>query len=271
MLPYFAFSKINVGFLMFHIWGLFAGIAIIAALFVALKEAARKNINSDRIVNIAILMVAGSVIGARTFFVAEMRSYYGTHPMEIFYLGDGGLMFYGGAIGAFIFVFAYIRYAKINNFPEIFDTIAPSLAIGELFGRIGCALTNEHVGAITALPWGQFFPDDNTVRHPVSIYMAINGLLLFAILWIMRKKIKTSGMLFLSFLFLYAITRFFLDFTRCTDLTVCDPHYNGFTPSQYVSIALIIIVPIIAAFLKKDLKLTDYLRFKKPNPILTKK
>lgn len=271
MLPYFAFDKLNIGPLTIYVWGLFAGIATVAALFVALKEAARKNINSDQITNIAILIIAGSVIGARSFFVAEMWSYYGMHPMEIFYLGDGGLMFYGGAIGAFVFVFFYIRYAKINNFLAILDTIAPSLAIGELFGRIGCALTNEHVGAITALPWGQFFPDYSTVRHPVSIYMALNGLLIFVILWSIRKKIKTTGMLFLSFLFLYAITRFFLDFTRCGDLAVCDPHYNGFTPSQYISLALIVIVPVIAFFLKKDHKSADYLGLKKTVSILTKK
>lgn len=271
MLPYFAFKEINIGFLMLHIWGLFAGIAIVAALFVALKEAGRKNINSDHIINIAILIVAGSVVGARLFFVAELWSYYGTHPLEIFYLGDGGLMFYGGAIGAFVFAFAYIRYAKINNFLEIFDTIAPSLAIGELFGRIGCAITNEHIGGITVLPWGQFFPEDGSIRHPVSIYMALNGVLIFAILWIMRKKIKITGMLFLSFLFLYAITRFFLDFTRCADLAVCDPHYYGFTPSQYVSAALIVMVPIIAIFLKKHHKLADYLNLKKSVPVLTKK
>lgn len=271
MLPYFAFDKLNIGPLTIYVWGLFAGIATIVALFVALKEAARKNINSDQITNIAIFIIVGSVIGARSFFVVEMWSYYGTHPMEIFYLGDGGLMFYGGAIGAFVFVFSYIRYVKINNFPEILDTIAPSLAIGELFGRIGCALTNEHIGAITALPWGQFFPDDGTLRHPISIYMALNGLLMFVILWSIRKKIKTTGMLFLSFLFLYAITRFFLDFTRCTGLAVCDPHYNGFTPSQYVSLALIVIVPAAALFLKKNHKLTDYLRFKKTVSVLTKK
>ncbi len=249
MLPYFVFDKFNIGPLTVYVWGLLAGIAIVAALWIALKEANRKKIKADYIINIAIFVVVGSIIGARLFLVAELWDYYGKHPLEIFYLGDGGLMFYGGAIGAFVFTFIYVRYAKINNFLEIFDAIAPSLAIGELFGRIGCTLINDHIGVITGLPWGQFYPEDGTIRHPVSVYMALNGLLMFAILWSVRKKIKTPGRLFLLYLFLYSLTRFFLDFTRCGDLNVCDPRYGGFTPSQYLS-AIIVFFTIAIIFLR---------------------
>lgn len=224
---------------MIHTWGLLAGIAIVAALLVALREAKRKNIDENRIIDITLLIVAGSVIGARLFFVAESWDYYSQNIRAIFSLGDGGLMFYGGAVGAFLAFAIYIKLMKLEKvFPDILDTVAPSLAVGEFFGRVGCALVNEHVGAITNFPWGQFYPFDDTVRHPVSIYMAINGLIIFIVIWLLRKKIQSRGMLFVAFLLIYSAIRFFVDFARCNDLAVCDPHYYGFTPSQIISMAV---------------------------------
>lgn len=256
MLPYFSFDKFNAGPLTIYVWGLLAGIAIVAALLVALKEAERKFINQDHIINIAIAAVVGSVVGARLFYVLEFWDYYGKNPIEIFSLGDGGLMFYGGAFGAFALTCLYVKFSKTRvNFRDTLDVVAPSLAVGEFFGRIGCALVNDHIGTITDLPWGQFYPGDGAFRHPVSVYMALNGLLIFVILWAGRKMIKTKGMLFLSFLLLYSISRFFLDFVRCGDLDICDPRYYGFTPSQYFSVSITFAVLILIIASKKNAKL----------------
>ncbi|MBU3999938.1 thioredoxin domain-containing protein, partial [Patescibacteria group bacterium] len=101
--------------------------------------------------------------------------------------------------------------------------------------------------AITALSWGQKYIDD-IVRHPVGIYMSLNGLAMFIFLWLLRKKIKTEGALFLIFILWYSGTRFLLDNLRCADLDICDSRYFGLTLSQYISILLFFLAIAILIF-----------------------
>lgn len=262
MLPYYTLSSFNIGPITLHIWGVFAGLAFAAALIIALKEARRKNINEDYILDLAILVLISGVAGARAFFVAENWNYFSQNTTEIFSLNEGGLMFFGGAIGATLAIFFYLKFLnrrlsqkeqKKISLARIADTLAPSLAIGEFIGRIGCALGDLHIGAVTSLPWAQKY-FDGSERHPIAIYMALNGLLMFAALWFFRLRLKTEGALFLFFVLWYSGTRFFLDFLRCGDLAECDPRYAGLTPSQYISVLAFLAVLIILFNLFKKTK-----------------
>lgn len=243
MIPYYILSTINVGPFILHTWGLFAGLAFAAALFIALREAKRKNISEDNIFDLAMLVLFGGVVGARTAYILENWNYFSQNRSEILDFKEGGLMFFGGAIGAIILVGIYLKKKKLNYWNAV-DCLAPSFAIGELIGRIGCALSDLHIGTKTSLPWAQAYTD-GSLRHPIAIYMALNGLVMFAGLWFLRKKIRIRGALFLIFVLWYSGTRFFLDFLRCSDLDVCDPRYSGYTPSQYASAAVFIFSLII--------------------------
>jgi len=243
MIPYFLLDIIHLGFFTIYVWGLFAGLAFVAALYIALKEANRKNISQDTILDLAILIMVGGVIGARLAYVIENWSDYSGNLTRIFQASEGGLMFYGGLAGAFLAAAAYIKFKKLA-FWKISDALAPSLAIGEFIGRIGCALADLHIGSLTSLPWGQAYMD-SSIRHPIGIYTALNGLVMFGVLWALRLRLKADGALFLFAILWYSGTRFFLDFLRCSDLAVCDPHYFGFTPSQYFSAALFLSILII--------------------------
>jgi len=220
-----------------------AALAFAVALIVALRESKRKDIPEEHILDLSVWILAGGIIGARLAFVIQNWHYFADDPSLIYKLSSGGLMYYGGFIGALLAGGYYLRAKKISFF-RIADTVAPSLAIGEFIGRAGCALADLHIGTITALPWGQKYIDD-TVRHPIGLYMALNGLLMFIALWILRAKIKIKGGLFLFFLLWYSGFRFFLDFLRCGDLEECDPHYYGFTLAQYISIGIFFAVLII--------------------------
>jgi prolipoprotein diacylglyceryl transferase len=250
MLPYFILDTIHIGPLTLHIWGLFAGLAFVAALYIALKEAKRKNISKETILDLAILILIGGVVGARLAFVAENWSDYSGNLAQIFKITEGGLMFYGGLAGALLAATAYVKFKKLA-FWKIADALAPSLAIGEFVGRIGCSLADLHIGSITSLPWGQEYID-GSVRHPIGIYMALNGLVMFGVLWISRLRLKADGALFFFAGLWYSGTRFFLDFMRCDDLAVCDPRYFEFTPSQYVSAALFLSVLTILIINRKE-------------------
>lgn len=260
MIPYYVLDTIDIGSLSINVWGLFAGLAFAAALAIALKEAKRpeekpstsygvkKNISEETIWDLAVLILAGGVIGARLAFVLENWDYFSKNQSEIFSLRHGGLMFYGGAFGAVLLVAAYIKFInpRLTRFgreklslASIADTLAPSFAIGEFIGRIGCSITDLHIGFITALPWGQKYID-GSIRHPTAIYMSLNGLAMFIVFWFLRTKARFEGALFLFFVLWYSGTRFFLDFLRCSDLPECDPRYWGFTPSQYLSAGVFI-------------------------------
>ncbi len=261
MLPYFVFDTISIGPFTLYVWGLFAGLAFAAALVVVLKEAKRKNIAESHILNLAVLVLVGVILGSRLAFVFENWDYFSRNPGQIFLIQTGGLMFYGGAVLSFFLATFYILRKKLS-FWRIADAGAPSLAIGEFIGRIGCSLADLHIGTITALSWGQKYID-GTIRHPIGIYMSINGLALFIFLWLLRKKTKIEGALFLIFILWYSGTRFLLDFLRCNDLSLCDPRYFGLTLSQYISVPLFFLSIIILTLKYKNMEEQQGRVFKK--------
>ncbi len=246
MIPYYTLQTINIGPLTFNTWGMFAGLAFAAALVLAIKEAKRNpeySGSDETIWDLALLILAGGIIGARSAFVLENWEYFSKNQSEILNLREGGLMFYGGAIGAIILAIIYFKYKKIDGWSAL-DALAPSFAAGEFIGRIGCVLINDHIGTITSLPWAQSYID-GSFRHPVAIYMSLNGLAMLVAFWFLRTKIKTKGALFLYFVLWYSGIRFLLDYFRCDDLNICDPRYGGYTPSQYLSLGIFIISLII--------------------------
>jgi len=236
MLPYKVYSQIALGPITIYTWGLLASVAFIAAMIVALKEAKRKKIDENKVLNLAIFIIIGAFLGARILYVAISWSYYQDNLLEIPMIWEGGWVFYGGVFGALFFGWLYIKKSGLC-FWKIADLVAPSVAIGIFFGRIGCSLINDHIGSLTNLPWGIYYID-GTVRHPVAEYLSLNGLAIFIFLWSVRKRIKTDGLLFIIFLLWYSFVRFFLDFTRCYDLYICDPHFYGWTVSQWISIGV---------------------------------
>jgi len=236
MLPYFSFEKIVLGPMTFYVWGILASLAFIACLFVALKEAKRKNISRDKIISLSIIIIISAFLGARIFYIILFWDYFSSHLSDIFYFWKGGQVLYGGVFFAFLFGYFYIKKSKLS-FLQVADIVALAVPLGIFIGRIGCVLINDHIGSLTNLPWAMEYLD-KSLRHPVSIYLSLNGLILFFILWFLRKKITHRGILFSLFLLYYSATRFFLDFFRCNDLDVCDPHFYNLTISQWISIAI---------------------------------
>ncbi len=242
MIPYRVYDKITLGPITIYTWGLMVGIAFIVGLFLALKEAKRKGVEADKIINLAILILIGSFLGARSVYIFQYLDYYLANPLDILKVWQGGVVFYGGLGGALLFGWFYIKKSKLN-FWEVADIVAPATALGIFIGRIGCSLINDHIGSITALPWGIKYID-GALRHPVAEYLSLSGLILFFFLWMIRRKIKKVGMLFLIFLLWYSLARFFLGFTRCNDLPVCDLRWWGMTFSQWGSIGILVIIGI---------------------------
>ncbi len=141
--------------------------------------------------------MVGTILGARAAYVVTYWNdeFAGQPVSEIFAIWHGGLVFYGGLIGAIITGAIYLRWKKLPLWKTA-DVLAPSIALGSVFGRIGCLLNGCCYGRACDLPWAhQFFPADNPLHppttpvHPTEIYDALLNLgLYFFLAWLFRRK-----------------------------------------------------------------------------------
>ncbi len=186
--------------------------------------------------------VLGVVLGGRLGEVLFYHpAYYLQHPLEIFAVWKGGMSFHGGFLGVLIAMWFWGRKAG-RPLMEVMDFIAPMVPLGYAFGRIGNFINAELPGRVAdaSLPWAMIWPNvDNLPRHPSPLYQAaVDGLLLFIVLWLFARKprpmMAVSGM----FSLLYGCARFFTEYFRTPDYEV---HFAGLTISagQMLSLPMI--------------------------------
>ncbi len=173
------------------------------------------------------------IVGARLGEVLIYNfSYFAHHPLEIFlpfsfsngihFTGISGMSFHGGVIGIILFSIYFLRKRKIN-FWRFADLIVPSIPLGYMFGRLGNFINGELWGRVTTVSWGMYFPLDpsQSLRHPSQLYEAFfEGIFLFVILWLLRKKKFTDGFLLGLYIFGYGFVRFMIEFFREPDFMV---------------------------------------------------
>ena len=212
----------HIGRLTVYSYGFMIAVGIVAGLFLARHQAAREGIDPDKIIDISFYILVAALIGARLLFVLMNLGEYTAHPLDILKIWQGGLVFYGGLLPA---VAVGIWYIKRLGLPlwQMTDIIAPSLALGHAFGRIGCFLAGCCYGETCTLPWAVTFTDPRSLAprgipvHPTQLYSAFGLFLLFAFLLFLRKKKTFPGELFWMYLLCYAVGRFLLEFLRGDD------------------------------------------------------
>lgn len=236
-MPYFSYLQIDLGLVILYTWGLFLGLAFFIGFFLFSRGVTKKNLTREKIFWLAIFILSTGIVSARLFYVIQFP-YYFYHPMKIFEFSNGGLTIYGGLIGGLIAGWLYTRKNKLD-FWQLADILAPIVALGIFIIRIGCFLVNDHQGSITNLFWAIEWPDGE-LRHPVALYLSLNGLVMFWALSFLRDKLKRSGQLFIVFLFYYSVSRFVLDFFRSSNTYLSDPHYLSLTVSQWISIFILL-------------------------------
>ncbi len=244
-MPYFSFTKITIGPINLYVWGFFVALGFLIGYIFVLKQARKKDINLDLIHTLTILIILGAIIGSRTAYILNRLDYYFKTPIDILKIWQGGLTIHGGIIGALIFALVYLAVKKTpkNLILKIADSVALIMPISIAIGRIGCCLINDHQGAETSLPWGIVWPD-GAIRHPVAQYLIVANLIIFFILKYLKPRLNKTGQLSINFLFLYSISRFFLDFTRSTGTPLSDIHYWGLSTAQWLSLIIIGIIII---------------------------
>ncbi|RKZ40403.1 MAG: prolipoprotein diacylglyceryl transferase [Gammaproteobacteria bacterium] len=194
---------------------------------------------SDLIFYGALGVVLGGRLGYILFY--DLQTYM-TTPWAIFKVWQGGMSFHGGFIGVLVAMGLYAR--QINRrFFEVTDFIAPLIPLGLGAGRMGNFINGELWGRPTDLPWGMVFPyADNLPRHPSQLYqMALEGIVLFIILWLFSKRPRPIMAVSGLFLIGYGSFRFLVEFVRTPD------NHLGFIAFDWMTMGQLLTLPMLIA------------------------
>jgi len=233
-------------------------LAFLAGLWTASRRCLREGIPSEKILDLGPWLILGAIVGARTLYVVSYwREQFADKPLsEIFMVQHGGLVFYGGLVGSSL---ACILYTRLKKLPlwKMADILAPSIALGYVFGRIGCLMNGCCFGRTCDLPWAIRFPNQSEVWrqhyalgltgandrsapvHPTQIYESLLNLGLYvALAWLYRRK-KFDGQVFSTYLVGYAVLRSFVEMFR-GDYPQYQHYLGGWaTPAHLVSIGIL--------------------------------
>ena len=182
--------------------------------------------------DLAFWLMLSGIIGARLAYVAANIGDYRHDPLTIIRVDQGGLIYYGGFIGAFLAGIIFARYKQLNIL-ALADYVVSALPLGHAFGRIGCLLNGCCYGKIAALPWSIF--QHEAYRHPVQLYEAALNIAIYALLIPAYRRRKRNGEILAIYCLAYPLGRFLLEFLRGDERL----GWHGLSYAQIISLGLI--------------------------------
>lgn len=227
------------------------------------RAAGRLPVTRDQLSDLFFYLMLGVILGGRIGYML----FYDTselihHPLSLLRIWEGGMSFHGGLLGVLIAGLIWTRRYAINYFDAI-DFIAPLVPIGLALGRLGNFINGELWGRLTDAPWGMIFPGaleslgkthdelramaaagqlDAAARHPSQLYeFLLEGIVLFAVLWLYSSKPRPRYAVSGLFALLYGVFRFAVEFVRVPDAQLGYLAFGWVTMGQVLSLPLIAI------------------------------
>lgn len=235
---------LSLGPLKVHWYGMMYLLAFVAAFFLARQRCQREDspIRTEQIDDLIFYGAVGVVVGGRLGYVF----FYGfdqflDDPLWLFRVWDGGMSFHGGFLGVIAAMVSFSRHIKADFF-RVADFIAPLAPIGLGLGRLGNFINQELWGRPTVVPWAMVFPNDPLLqpRHPSQLYQfALEGLLLFAIIYLYSRKPRPRFRLSALFLIGYGSLRFIAEFFRQPDDHIGYELFGWMTRGQELCLPMI--------------------------------
>jgi phosphatidylglycerol---prolipoprotein diacylglyceryl transferase len=213
----------RIGNFPINTYGVFLALAFLCAILITVKLGVRDGLPREKIYDLCLWMLLSSLIGSKILmFFTEPE--YRDHPLQLLsldFLRSGGV-FYGGLLGAILAGYFLMRRYKLPWWKTA-DACAPGIAIGNFFGRQGCFAAGCCWGKPTTLPWGVKFTElgheitgvpTDAYLHPTQLYESFAMLIVFFfLLWLYKHK-RFSGQVILSYVLLYSVIRFGIEFLR---------------------------------------------------------
>jgi len=220
-------------------------IGFLAAMFMANKAADRSNGSwtREQVSDLLFYGFLGVILGGRVGYVLFYQfDYFLSDPLYLFQIWQGGMSFHGGLLGVILAIFIFARKTK-KNFLEVGDFVAPLVPIGLGMGRLGNFINAELWGRQTDVSWAMVFPTDplQVPRHPSQLYeFALEGVVLFAILYIISRKTRSLGLASGAFLIGYGIFRSIVEFFREPDAHL-GLYFSFISKGQILSIPMVLV------------------------------
>jgi len=225
--PQFDPVALSLGPVQIHWYGLTYLVAFVLFMLLATRRARQPQFadagwNRREVEDLLFWGVLGVVVGGRLGYALFYKpGYYAAHPLEVFMVWKGGMSFHGGMLGVIVAMIAFAR-SRGRPWLQVTDLVAPCVPTGLASGRIGNFINGELWGrpADPSLPWAMVFPQSGSdvPRHPSQLYQfALEGLLLFAVLWWFGRKPRPLGQVSAAFLIGYGVLRFTAEYFREPD------------------------------------------------------
>lgn len=226
-------------------YGIIISFGIVLATIITIKQAKKKGYTEDLVIDLLLFAIPGSIIGARLYYVIFSWDRYKDNLGDIINIRQGGLAIHGGLIAAFLITFIYVKIKKMN-FWNIADIFAPGIILGQAIGRWGNFVNQEAHGGPTDLPWGIMIEGQKV--HPTFFYESLwNFLILIFLIWYRDNKVKVNGEIFLFYISLYSVGRYFIEALRTDSLML-----GNFKIAQLISLVSILISAVIFAIRRKN-------------------
>ncbi len=236
-----------------HTYGVLVATGFMVGMLLLNREAARRGENPEQVADLAFYIIAGAIVGARIAYVIFSEpEHFLREPLAIFRIWEGGLVFYGGLIGAAVTTIWYTRRRRLR-FWLYADILAPVLALGHSIGRLGCLMAGCCYGRAAPLGtwWAITFPAGvgglapvGTPLYPTQLMESMAEFVIFLFLMLIRRRTKFEGQLFIVYLMIYSVVRSILEMFRGDTIRgfIIDPWLST---SQAISVVVLIAAMIV--------------------------
>jgi phosphatidylglycerol:prolipoprotein diacylglycerol transferase len=246
-------------------YGVLLAASYLLGLQFALVRARRRGLDGQRVMDLGIWIIVSALVGAKLLlFIVDFKQFT-SNPRDLLGLARSGGVFYGGLIAAVTVALIYLRRHRLPLWTTT-DVFAPGIALGHVVGRMGCLLAGCCFGKPTDVPWAITFTDPAAAAnvgtplgvplHPTQLYEAGAELLIlvFLLVW-ERRGHGFPGRTFWSYMLLYGVSRFVIEFYRGDRRGMV---FDALSTSPFVSVILVPLAIVMLFLLSRRVDPTSH-------------
>jgi phosphatidylglycerol:prolipoprotein diacylglycerol transferase len=246
-------------------YGLLLAAAYLLGLQFARMRARTRGLPAQRVMDLGIWIIISALVGAKLLLLIVDFRQYTSSPADLLGLARSGGVFYGGLIGAVTVALIYLRRNRLPLWTTT-DVFAPAIALGHAVGRLGCLMAGCCFGRPTSLPWAITFTNPQAAAnvgtplgiplHPTQLYEAGAELLILGVLLAWERRGRPfPGRTFWTYMLLYGVSRFIIEFYRGDTRGVV---FGALSTSQFVSVVLVPLAIVMLVLLGRGIDPTRH-------------